>query len=54
MMRRNEDVEVKRITKLDKTQKNDDKDLLGLKSESDDPSSQRGRGRGACVGVCAF
>ncbi len=29
-------------------------DLLGLKGEGDDSCRQRGRGRGACVGVCAL
>lgn len=48
------EVQQRKIARVDKTQRNGDKHLLGLKSKSDDPSSQRGRGRGACVGVCAF
>lgn len=36
------------------SQKNGEKYLLGLESKSNDPGSQRGGGRGSCVGVCAF
>ena len=40
--------------RLGKNQKSEDKHLLGIKGKSHDPSSQRGGGRGACVGIGAF
>lgn len=51
---RNEAAQLRSITRLAKISKNGDNDLLGLKSKGNDPSSQWGRGRGACVGVGAF